>query len=351
MTPFRVSKFAWPPLQRGRRGFRIWPMATVIVGLVLSSLAVSLPAGAQGPTRIPRIGVLGNTDSTPEFSRLWGAFRQGLAERGWIEGQNVAIEYRWAEGKFDQLPELAADLVRLKVDLIVVPSSIYVDAAKRATSTIPIVFAVDYDPVGTGHAAALARPGGNMTGLSLMQTELGAKQLQLLKEIVPRVTRIAVLWNPATSAHGLELKAVEAAAQTLAVQLQALPVGSPKEFETAFAAMTQEHSGALVVFNASVFFAEKKRLADLAVKHRLPAMFTAREYAAAGGLLSYAPDFADLFRRSATYVDKILKGAKPADLPVEQATKFEVVVNLKTAKALGITIPQSILVRADEVIR
>ena len=325
--------------------------AALIAALALGVLSAPFAAHAQQAPKLARIGVLGNTDSTPEFARLWGAFRQGLAERGWIEGQNVTIEYRWAEGKFDRLPELAADLVRRKVDVILVPSSIYVEAAKQATSTIPIVFAVDYDPVGTGHAAGLARPGGNMTGLSLMQTELGAKQLELLKETVPRVTRIAVLWNPATSAHGLELKAVEAAAQTLAVHLQALPVGSPKEFDAAFAAMRQEHAGALLVFTASVFFAEKTRLADLAVQHRLPAMFTAKEYAGAGGLLSYAPDFADLFRRSATYVDKILKGAKPVDLPVEQATKFELVINLRTAKALGLTIPQSVLLRADEVIR
>lgn len=314
-------------------------------------LTAPLAAQAQQTGKVYRIGFLGNTRSTPEFLVALEAFRQGLRERGWVEGQNILIEYRWAEGKFDRLPELAAELVRLKVDLIFAQSSIYVEAARKATLTIPIVFSTHADPVGSGHVASLGRPGGNITGLALVQTEVSAKSLELLKEAVPRATRLAVLWHPATPSHGPGVKAVEAAASVLGVRVQSLPVRGPEDFEGAFSAMARERADALLVIAASMFYGAQRQLGDLAMKYRLPTMFGARGNAEAGGLLSYAANYVDLFRRSAAYVDKILKGAKPTDLPVEQATRFELVVNLKTAKALGLTIPQSVLLRADEVIR
>ncbi len=314
-------------------------------------LAYPRAAEAQQAGKVYRIGYLGGTASTPETLALLDAFRQGLRERGWMEGQNLVIEYRWAEGKFERLPELAAELVRLKVDLIFAGSSIYVEPARRATQTIPIVFALHADPVGSGHVASLGRPGGNITGLSLMQSEFTVKGLQLLKEVVPQATRITVLWNPATPSHGPGLKAIEAAALALGVRVQSLAVRAPEDFEGAFAAMARERAEALLVIGAAIFFTAQHRLADLAMKHRLPAMFGARRHAEVGGLLSYAANYPDLMRRSAAYVDKILKGAGPGDLPVEQSTKFEFVVNLKTAKSLGITIPQSVVLRADEVIQ
>ena len=321
--------------------------------LIVASALVAAPlaAEAQQAGKVYRIGYLGNTASTPGTLALREAFRQGLRERGWVEGQNVLIEYRWAEGKFDRLPELAAELVRLKVDLILAQSSIYVEATRKATLTIPIVFALHADPVGSGHVASLRRPGGNMTGLSVVQSEFSAKGLELLKQAVPRATRIAVLWHPATPSHGPGIKSVEAAASVLGVQVQSLPVRSPDDFEDAFSAMARERADALLVLAASPFYVAQRQLGDLAVRHRLPTMFGVRAHAEAGGLLSYGADYADLFRRSAAYVDKILKGANPAELPIDQATRFEMVVNLKTARALGITIPQSILVRADEVIQ
>lgn len=318
----------------------------------LLALGITPPAAeAQQTGKVYRIGFLGNTRSTPEFLVGVEAFRQGLRERGWVEGQNILIEYRWAEGKFDRLPELAAELVRLNVDLIFAQSSIYVEAARRATLTIPIVFSTHADPVGTGHVASLRRPGGNITGLALMQTEFTVKGLQLLKEAVPGATRIAVLWNPATPSHGPGLKAVEAAASALGVEVQPLAVRGPDDFEGIFSAMARERADALLVIAASMFLAASRQLGDLAVRHRLPTMFGARGNAEAGGLLSYAANYPDLFRRSAAYVDKILKGAKAGDLPVEQPTRFELVVNLQTAKTLGLTIPQSVLLRADEVIQ
>ena len=314
-------------------------------------LAAPRAAEAQQAGKVYRIGYLGNTASTPETLALREAFRQGLRERAWVEGQNIFIEYRWAEGKFERLPELAAELVRLKVDLIFATSSIFVEPARRATQTIPIVFALHADPVGSGHVASLGRPGGNITGLSLMQTEFTVKGLELLKEVVPQATRIAVLWNPATPSHGPALKAIEAAAPALGVRVQSLAVRAPEDFEGAFAVMARERAEALLVIAASIFFVAQRQLGDLAMKQRLPTMFGARGHAEVGGLLSYAPNYPDLMRRSAAYVDKILKGAKPGDLPVEQPTKFELVVNLKTAKSLGITIPQSVMLRADEVIQ
>ena len=314
-------------------------------------IAAPRAAKAQQAGKLYRIGYLGNTASTPETLALRDAFRQGLRERAWVEGQNIVIEYRWAEGKLERLPELAAELVRLKVDLIFANSSVFVEPARRATQTIPIVFALHADPVGSGHVASLGRPGGNITGLSLMQSEFTVKGLELLKEVVPLATRIAVLWNPATPSHGPGLKAIEAATPALGVRVQPLAVRAPEDFEGAFAAMARERAEALLVIAASIFFTAQRQLGELAMKQRLPTMFGARGHAELGGLLSYSANYPDLMRRSAAYVDKILKGAKPGDLPVEQSTKFELVVNLKTAKSLGITIPPSVMLRADEVIQ
>jgi putative ABC transport system substrate-binding protein len=314
-------------------------------------LAPALAAEAQQAGKVYRIGFLGNSGSTPNGARFVEAFRLGLREHGWIEGQNIVIEYRWAEGNLERLPALAAELVRLKVDLIVAASSTFVQPAKDATSTIPIVFSVHADPVGTRHVASLAHPGGNITGLATLQTDLGAKGLELLNATVPAAKRVAVLWNPSTPSHVPGLKAVEDAARALRLQLQSVGVRSPGELEGAFAVMERERAGALLVLTSPLSASEGRRLADLALRHRLPTMFERRENVESGGLMSYGADFPDMFRRSAAYVDKILRGAKPADLPVEQPTKFELVINLKTAKALGLTIPPSLLLRADAVIQ
>ena len=312
-------------------------------------VAAPLFAGAQQPGKVYRVGFLWESPTVlPDGIE---SFRRGLRDLGWIEGQNIVLEYRWGEGRYDRLGELAGELVRLKVDIIVAPSSVYVEAAKRATSTIPIIFAVHADPIGSGHVASLARPGGNITGVCLMMPETNGKLLELLKETIPRLSRAAVLWNPDTPSHRAGLHAVEDTSRALSVRLQTVAVRSETEFDSAFAAITQEHAGAVLVLSTPLFIAGAKPLAELAIKHRLPTMFGPRVHAEAGGLLSYGPDRADLFRSAATYVNMILKGAKPADLPVQQPTKFEFVINLKTAKALGLTIPQSVLVRADHVIQ
>ena len=315
-----------------------------------SLLAASLAAEAQQPGKVYRVGILTNKASDPAEARLWQAFRSGLRERGWIEGQNIVIEFRAAEGNTARLPELAADLVRLKVDLIVARASIFVKPAKEATSSIPIVFLTHADPVGTGHVASLARPGGNITGLAMLMTDLAPKGLELLISAVPVAQRIAVLWNPDTPSHIPALKAVEDAGRPLRVQLQAVGVRTAGELEGAFAAMARARAQAVLVLGTAIFLAERQRVAELAIKHRLPTMSMIKDVVEAGGLMSYSPNWDDLYRRGAIYVDKILKGAKPADLPVEQATTFELVINLKTAKALGLTIPQSLLQRADQVI-
>ncbi len=324
----------------------------LIVTLALGLLIAPLAAPAEQPRKVFRIGILGNVPLTdPEGVRLWGAFIQGLRELGYVEGQNITIEHRSSEGKYERLPDLAADLVRLKVDVIVAPAANPVFAAKQATRTIPIVMTGSGDAVGSGLVASLARPGGNVTGLSTLAPEIVGKQLELLKEIIPRVSRVAVLWNPTNQTHPLLLGEAKVAARSLGVQLQILEARRPDDFERAFAAMTRERAGALLVLTDGMFLLHLTRTADLAAKSRLPAMFALREQADAGGLMAYGPSLRDSFRRAATYVDKILKGAKPADLPVEQPTKFELVINLKTAKALGLTIPQSVLIRADEVIQ
>ena len=321
-----------------------------IGALASALLATPLAADAQQAGKVYRIGILTNKASDPAEARLWQAFRSGLRERGWIEGQNILIEFRAAEGNTGRLPELAADLVRLKVDLIVARSSIFVQPAKEATSSIPIVFLNHADPVGTGHVASLAGPGGNITGLAVLMTDLAPKELELLISAVPVARRIAVLLNPDAPSHTPALKALEDAGRPLRVQLQAVGVRTAPELEGAFAAMARARAQAVVVLGTAIFLAERQRVAELAIKHRLPTMSNLKDVVEAGGLMSYSPNWDDLFRRGAIYVDKILKGAKPADLPVEQATKFELVINLKTAKALGLTIPASLLQRADQVI-
>jgi putative tryptophan/tyrosine transport system substrate-binding protein len=313
-------------------------------------LAAPLAAEAQQTGRVYRIGMLTNKASDPAESRRWQVFRLGLRERGWIEGENILIELREVEGNSARLPELAADLVRRKVDLIVAQGSLFTGAAKAATSSIPIVFVGHADPVGTGHVASLARPGGNITGLALLQTELGSKGLELLRSVVPALTRIAVLWHPGTPSTVPGLKALEEPARRLQLELQPVGARSAAELETAFAAMARARAQGVLVLATPIFFGERQRLGELAIAHRLPTMSQVRDYAEAGGLMSYGADFVDLYRRGAIHVDKILRGAKPADLPVEQATKFELVINLKTAKALGLTIPPSLLQRADQVI-
>ncbi len=319
------------------------------VVFALASLAPPPAADAQ-PARVARIGFLGyvSPSATPH---LVEAFRRGLRDLGYVEGQNVAIEFRWAEGRLERLPDLAAELVRLKVDVIVAQGTPGPLAAKQATRTIPIVMAAAGDPVGAGLVASLARPGGNVTGLSLQVPELGGKRLQLLQEVVPGVSRVAVLWNAANPYPALVVRETELAARTLGVQLQSLEVRGPDDFETAFQAATRGHAGALITVDDPLTVNQRARIVDFAGKSRLPAMYGVREFVDAGGLMAYGAHVPDMWRRAATYVDKILKGAKPADLPVEQPTRFELVVNMKTAKALGLTIPQSVLIRADQVIQ
>jgi putative ABC transport system substrate-binding protein len=322
-------------------------LQAVSVSVLAAPLAA---AAAQQAGKVPRIGFLGVTSRSDRPSLL-DAFRQGLRELGWVEGQNIVIDYRYAEGRLDRLPDLAAELVRLKVDIIVSFGTQGVTAARNATETIPIVMIAVRDPVGTGLIASLARPGGNVTGVSGSPgLEIVAKQLELLKETVPKVRRVAILSNPANAYHQLAIKEVTVAARSLGVQLLLLEARGPNEFDGAFAAMAKERVGALLVVSDVIFNNHRARLADLAAKSRLPAAYGIRESVEAGGLMSYGASFLDLHRRSAVYVDKILKGARPADLPVEQPTKFELVINLKTAKALGLTIPQSLLRQADQVI-
>jgi putative ABC transport system substrate-binding protein len=322
-------------------------MAMLTGGIVVAPLA----AEAQQAAKVPRIGYLSpNLAASPHLPE---AFLQGLRDLGYVEGRNVVIEYRSAEGKFERLPALAAELVALKVDVIVAPITLAALAAKQATRTLPIVFSFAADPVGSGLVTSLARPGGNVTGLSILAPELVGKGLELLKQAVPAVSRVAALWQPGAVPERSEkdiLKGAEVAARALGVRLQFVEARGPADFDRAFSDMTRARAGALTVLPYSMFVTERRRLADLAAKNRLPTVFPLREFVDAGGLMAYGANLADLSRRAATYVDKILKGAKPADLPVEQPTKFELVINMKTARALGLTIPQSLLLRADQVI-
>ena len=319
----------------------------VVIGAAIVAILVTpLAAAAQPPGKMPRIGVLRPGDALPSsVTVVPQAFRERLRELGYLEGQNIAFEARPGGGRLEKAPEL----VRLKVDVLVVGSFPLARAVKQATNTIPIV-SVSADPVGTGLAASLARPGGNLTGFSYMTPELGGKRLELLKETVPGLSRVAILWHPANLHEPPAFSQLELAARALAVKLQSFEVRTPSELEAAFAAIARARADAVIVFENPLHVSHRSVIAKLAAKSRLPTMFEIRSFVEAGGLIAYGPRLVEMWRLAATYVDKILKGAKPADLPIEQPTKLELVINLQTAKALGLTIPRSILLRADEVI-
>jgi ABC-type uncharacterized transport system substrate-binding protein len=314
-------------------------------------LGGGVTAEVQQPTKIPRIGYL-SVSSPSAMSTRTEAFRQGLRELGYVEGKNIVIEWRSAEGKRDRLSSLAAELVRLKVDIIVTAGPPATRSATEATVTIPIVMTQDTDPVGSGFVASLARPGGNITGLSNLLPELSGKRLELLREIVPRLSRVTVLGNSTNPANAQVLREIELAAEAFKVQLQYLDLLDPKDIETSFRAATKGRADAvLMMVSGGIVLSQLTQVVELAAKSRLPAIYSIREYVEAGGLMSYGVSLNDLDRRAATYVNKILKGAKPADLPVEQPTKFEFIINLKAAKQIGLTIPPNVLARADKVIR
>jgi putative ABC transport system substrate-binding protein len=321
----------------------IWLMVAIFLTTVS-------PAEAQQPARIPRIGILSGS-SASSFSARVEAFRRRLRELGYVEVKNIVIEYRYAEEKRDRLPDLGAELVRLKVDVIVTGGGPAILAAKKASATIPIVFGNSTDPVGTGIVSSLARPGGNITGLSLMAPDLDGKRLELLKEAFPKVARVAFLWDPGSSRGNPALTDMEAAAKALGVKLQSLPVRSLDDFDSAFARAKRDGAQALITTTGPLVITQQRQVLDFAAKNRLPAMYPDSEFVEAGGLMSYAPNTADLWRRAADFVDKILKGTKPADIPVEQPMKLKFIINLKTAKQIGLTIPPNVLVRADKVIR
>jgi putative ABC transport system substrate-binding protein len=324
---------------------------TFIRTLTGSLLAAPLAAEAQQAGKVYRIGYL-STPTRASVERVLQAFLRTLRELGWVEGQNLTIEYRWAEGDVERLPDLATELVRRKVDVIVAPAGSAALAAKNATSSIPIVMIFPSDPVEMRLVASLSRPGGNITGTTLTPgPEIFGKQLQILKETITHASRVAILSNPADPSFATQVREVEATARSLHVRLQKVEARGPEEFDSAFSAMVQERAEALLVAGTSTFLAHRARVAELAVKGRLPTMFSFRENVEAGGLMAYAVNMTDFIGHAAVYVDKILKGAKPADLPIEQPTKFELVINLKTAKALGLTISQSVLARADELIQ
>jgi len=327
-------------------------VAAVLVVVLLSTMfVVTRATEAQRAASLPGVGFL-----TPQSSDLGGerflrAFRQGLRELGYVEGQNIAIESRWADGKYDRLPSLAAELVRLKVNVIVAATPPAVQAVKQATNTIPIVMVGVFDPVAMGFVDSLARPGGNITGLSSVQSELVGKRLEVLKEVVPNVSLVALLGNPANPNYASLVRHAQDAARVLKIRLQSVEARDPREFDSAFVAITAARAGAVLVVGDPMFVDYGARIADHALRRRLPTVVGSIESAEAGGLLFYGPSLSEAFRRAATYVDKVLKGAKAADLPIEQPVKFELVINLKTAKALGLTIPQALLQRADQVIR
>jgi putative ABC transport system substrate-binding protein len=320
------------------------------VTVLALGLSLFRPAEAQQAKKVPRIGFLGAPSRSAMSERI-EAFRQGLRELGYVEGNNINIEWRYAAGKLDRLAALAAELVRLKTDVIVTAGPQATRRAKEATSTIPIVMGFDNDPVGSGFVASLARPGGNVTGLSTVAPEISGKQLELLKEIVPKVSRVAVLGNSTDPGNGQMLAETERVAGALRVKLQYLDVRSPNDIETAFREASKGRADAVLALASFLLTSQRKQLVDLAVRSRLPAIYDRREFVEDGGLLTYGVSSTDLFRRAAIYVDKILKGAKPADLPVERPTKFELVINLKTAKQIGLTIPPNVLARADRVIK
>jgi putative ABC transport system substrate-binding protein len=352
MTENQVASIHYSGLRTQHSGL-LWGVAmknlfSILLGVTV--VVVSAVALAQQPMKISRIGVLSTTSPSNVPTRL-EAFRQGLRELGYVEGKNIVIEYRYAEGKPERLPALAAELVSLKVDVIVISGPSPTRAAKEATATIPIVMTWDYDPVGNRFVASLARPGGNITGLSTLAPEISGKQLELLKETVPKLSRVAVLGTSAVPGNAEALRATELAADALKVQLQYLEIRDRKDIETAFHAARKGRADAVLALASRLLLTDRTQVAELAVKNRLPAIYGESEHVEAGGLMTYGVSIADLFRRAATYVDKILKGTKPADLPVEQPTKFELIINLKAAKQIGLTIPPNVLARADRVIR
>jgi putative ABC transport system substrate-binding protein len=322
-----------------------------VLALVLALVATPLAAEAQRAGKVPRIGFLSFLSASVMVHRE-ASFRQGMRELGWVDGQNIVIERRFAEGRHEKLHELAAELVRLKVDVIVAPSNVATLAAKQATPTIPIVMVVSADAVGQGFIASLARPGGNVTGLSSDPgPEIAGKRLDLLKEAVPKLSRVGGLIDPGFPASAVYRNVAEAAAPKLGMTLQHAEVREPTHFEKAFAAMIQQRAQAILVYGSTMFLSHLREIVDLTAKHRLPDIYWNRDAVAMGGLMSYGVSHPDLYRRAAAYVDKILKGAQPAEMPVEQPTKFELVINLKTANALGLTIPQALLLQADHVIQ
>jgi ABC-type uncharacterized transport system substrate-binding protein len=324
------------------RKIRVWLLASILL--------TTVSAQAQPATKIPRVGYL-SYGSVEIDKSLLAALQQGLRELGYLEGKNIVIEQRYAAGQSDKLPELVAEFVRVKADVIVVTGDPAAHAAKKATTAIPIVIVTSPDPVGTGLIASLAHPGGNVTGLSDFHGGVVTKRLELLKDVAPLASRIAVLLNPANPSNPIQLKDIQAAAPAFRVTLISLEVKGPDDIAPAFTTIVKERPGALLVLGDRLFATNQTQIIELAVKNRLPTIYSQRLYVEAGGLMSYGANFTDQYRRAAIYVDKILKGAKPADLPVEQPTKFELVINLKTAKQIGLTIPQSVLYRADKVIK
>ncbi|MBI3060022.1 MAG: ABC transporter substrate-binding protein [Deltaproteobacteria bacterium] len=327
-------------------------MKRKIVICLLTTVLLSIVPFVQAQQRgkVPRIGVLGNSTAALE-ENLVGPFRDGLRNLGYVEGQNILIEYRWAEGKYERFPALIAELVALKIDVIVTAGTPAALAVKKATTSIPFVMVAVGDPVGTGLVASLARPGGNITGLTSISPELEGKRLELLREVIPKLSHFAVLWNPVSPFQVIAEKEVQAAAKVLRMKVQSLGIRAPEELDNAFAAILRERPGALLVLADRLFLHHRARIMDFAAKHRLPGVYAYLELVEAGGLMSYGPSYADMHRRAATYVNKILKGTKPADLPVERPMKFELIINLKTAKQIGVTIPPNVLARADKVIK
>ena len=333
-------------LSIGKVRMRLIGLAVVLA----ASLALApLAAEAQQAEKVHRIGFLGNSTATLE-ANLVGPFREGLRELGHVEGQNIVIEYRWAEGQYERFPVLIAELLDQKVEVIVTAGTPATQAVKKATTSVPLVMVAVGDPVATGIVASLGRPGGNITGLTSISEDLEGKRLELLREVLPTISRVAVLWNPDNQSLVAELREFRAAAQVLRMTVQALEVRTPGDLEETYKAIIRARPGALLVMADRLFLHNRQRLMDFATKQRLPGVYAYRELVEAGGLMSFGPSYPGMHRRAAYFVDKILKGAKPVDLPVERPTKFELVVNLNAAKALGLTIPQSVLLRADQVI-
>jgi putative ABC transport system substrate-binding protein len=347
---FSIADFGLkiPPISSplGREWGKFVKNKIITLALCAMLFALCSPAEAQQAKKVYRVGFLGDS---PPYQIT--AFQQRLQELGWVEGQNIITEYRIEEARGERLPGLAAELVRLKVDLIVATSTRPAWIAKQATSTIPIVFAGASDPVEAGLVASLARPGGNVTGIRSLSAELGGKRLELLKEVVPKLSRVATLWIPSSPGNQAQMKEVEVAARSLGVQFQPVGVEAPYDFDNAFSAIIKGRAGGLVPLSGPQFSVERTRIIDLAAKHRLPTIYPEKSFVEDGGLMSYGRDVLEQYRRAASYVDKILKGTKPAELPVEQPMKFELIINLKTAKQLGLTIPPNVLARADRVIR